>query len=207
MAGARKLCWLPALLLVAGSLASRAMRRVSTVLIAALLSLAPVANSATLRAQSTGAAPAPSIRPPSEAQIVAARELLRIMDVERTTMGGIDVMLNAQFGANPALTPYLEVVKAWARKYMAWQVIGERIALIYADAFTEAELRELITFYQTPTGRKVVQATPELMRRASEVGAEVAAASRGELQSMMEARSAELAKQQGTPFAPPAPPE
>ena len=37
---------------------------------------------------------------------------------------------------------------------------------IYAETFTEEELRGMVEFYQSPVGRKLIEKTPELMRRS-----------------------------------------
>ena len=46
-----------------------------------------------------------------------------------------------------------------------WDEIEPQIAKLYADAFTEAELRELLAFYETPTGSKAVSQMPMLMQQ------------------------------------------
>ena len=168
------------------------MRRptsLAPVIVALALSATPV-----LHAQGGAPAQPTSSAPPSAGQLAAARELLRIMDVERVTMSGVDAMLNAQFGGNPALAPYVDVAREWAKKYMTWEVIGERLARVYAASFTEAELRDIIAFYHTPTGKKLAQVTPDLMRQGAEVGARVADENMPELQRMLEARRAQLEK-------------
>lgn len=61
---------------------------------------------------------------------------------------------------------------------------------IYQESFTEAELKELLAFYSTPTGKKTLEKLPELMQKGMNIGMEVAqknqAAFMGEIQKIME---------------------
>ena len=41
------------------------------------------------------------------------------------------------------------------------QEIGEGMAKIYASVFTEQELKDLVTFYKTPLGQKLLNAEPK----------------------------------------------
>ncbi len=60
-----------------------------------------------------------------------------------------------------------EVVKRFiTRKY---ELIDE-IAAIYADKLAVDDLREITKFYQTGAGRRMVEALPEVTRRAAAVG-------------------------------------
>lgn len=44
-----------------------------------------------------------------------------------------------------------------------------KMARIYAETFTEQELADMLAFYQSPTGRKVVEKLPELSRRGQQI--------------------------------------
>ena len=41
--------------------------------------------------------------------------------------------------------------------------IGDGMAQIYAAEFTEAELKDLVTFYKSPLGLKLIEAEPRAM--------------------------------------------
>lgn len=132
----------------------------------------------------------------SPARLAAAQEVLRLMDMERQILSGVKTMLDAQLSAAPALQQFRDVMTAWAEKYLTWPVMGERLARVYAQTFTEQELRELAAFYRTPIGRKVARVTPSLMQRGADIGAAVAQEHMAELETMIQARAREL---QGRP--------
>ena len=45
-----------------------------------------------------------------------------------------------------------------------------KLAKIYREEFTEAELDEILAFYDTPVGKKMVETTPKVMEKAMTVG-------------------------------------
>jgi hypothetical protein len=63
--------------------------------------------------------------------------------------------------------------KAYADRIRIGEIIEKISYPLYAKHFTENELRDLIAFYKTPTGRKTLAVMPELMtdsmRRTSEI--------------------------------------
>ena len=48
--------------------------------------------------------------------------------------------------------------------------LGERLATIWDKAFTHEEIKQLIRFYQSPLGKKLVAATPLLTRETRAIG-------------------------------------
>ena len=54
-------------------------------------------------------------------------------------------------------------------KEMSWDNLKDDYISIYAETFTEEELKGIIKFYKTPIGQKFVKETPELMKRSMEI--------------------------------------
>ena len=77
---------------------------------------------------------------------------------------------------------------------MTWETYGPRLVGLYADAFTEAELRELIAFYKTPTGQHAIKALPELNRRRNMLAGEIAKEHAAEFIQLMHEHDAQLGK-------------
>ena len=155
--------------------------RFASLVAAALLAAAPVRQ---LAAQAAGA--------PNAAALQAAREVLEITNAKDVMRATMQASFDAQIEQMPAMAPFRPVMEEWADKYLSWDVIAPRLAEVYAQTFTEQELRELIAFYRTPLGRKVAAETPELSRRGAVIGAKIAAAHTPELQQMIQAKMAEL---------------
>lgn len=107
---------------------------------------------------------------PSASHVAAVKELFRVMDLAKVTDQSIDVMLTAQIEANPQLKQFEDVMRQFLAKYLSWENLETQMVQMYAEAFTEPEVRELIVFYQTPLGRKMVTRMPELMQKGAALG-------------------------------------
>ncbi|MFV9482508.1 DUF2059 domain-containing protein [Christiangramia sp. ASW11-125] len=46
----------------------------------------------------------------------------------------------------------------------------KKMAVIYTEKFTEEELDEILAFYATPVGEKMVELTPDITKKAMEIG-------------------------------------
>ena len=79
----------------------------------------------------------------------------------------------AQAGGSEAQKAVLERYQAQADtaldKVVGEGKLDEALVALYTDAFSEAELKELLAFYQTPVGRKVLEQMPQLMAHAAQL--------------------------------------
>ena len=135
-----------------------------------VLKFVPVACLAV--ALALGAAPAtaqqPAAAPPKStpAAIAAAKEILTLKNatsiyanavpgmVEKTKVALIEQNLNLQKDLNE-VAPVVAQQLAGREKE-----IGEGMALVYASEFTEQELKDLVTFYKSPLGQKLISNEP-----------------------------------------------
>lgn len=121
----------------------------------------------------------------------AAEELYALMNPREVMVAAITA------AAEPAMAQVPAEKKEAVRK--AFLKFAESIAdspdlktkmvAIYAEAFTEPELKEMLVFYQTPIGKKSLQKMPELFQKGMLVGQEIGqqkqAAFQAELQAIM----------------------
>ena len=127
-----------------------------------------------------------------------ARELLEVMDMMSVLRAGNLAMVKAQSASNPAMAPFEDVLIDWANQHLTWEVMAPPMSAAYAALLTEAEMRELIAFYRTPTGRKIVAVTPELTQRGATIGAEVAQQFMPQLEVMIRTRAEQLSGKPGS---------
>lgn len=52
---------------------------------------------------------------------------------------------------------------------LSWDKMKEDYITLYADTFTEEELKGIIAFYKSPAGQAFIQKQPELMKRSMEL--------------------------------------
>ncbi len=132
---------------------------------------------------------------PSAVSVSLAREVLELKGglniFDPVASGIVEHHKNLIVQVNPTAGQDAEVVAAQLRKEMQARVpeIQNEIARGYAEQFSEAELKELVAFYKTPLGRKVIDGEPKALDGATKrvdawaekVAAEVAAKMRAEL--------------------------
>jgi uncharacterized protein len=123
----------------------------------------------------------PAQRPgPSPAAILIAKQILEIKGVDvmfqPLVRGVIEKAKNQFMQTNFMYAKDLNEVAAKLEKDFAPKVneVVDTSARIYASHFTEPELKELLTFYQSPVGRKAIveeaKALDESMVYAGEFG-------------------------------------
>jgi len=121
----------------------------------------------------------------------AAESLLGLMDMEKLLGDSIDQMLQIQVQQNPTLAQYQPQMKAFLAKYMSWASLKDEMITIYATEFSEAELKEVTAFYQTPVGKKMVQKMPALMAKGAQLGQKRVQDHLPELQAAITGKGAE----------------
>lgn len=72
--------------------------------------------------------------------------------------------------AQAALTNQINEVMALVSAELSWEKLKPDYVTLYADTFSEEELRGLIDFYKSPAGQAFSRKQPELMRRSMELG-------------------------------------
>ncbi len=131
-------------------------------------------------------------KPPISSHEQAVTELFGLMDVEKAMIGGATAMIDAQIKANPAIAPFRGVLIEWSGKYLTWDAMAPQLIALYMETFTEAETRELIAFYRTPTGKKALTKLPELFQKGAAIGAEIGKAHQPELMEMVREKQKQL---------------
>jgi len=107
-----------------------------------------------------------------------ALELLEVANTKKMLdqmMTSITGMMEQQFkamnlppeGEEAAIAVQKEIMD-WFSEFFVWEQIRDLYADIYVEVFTEDELNELIQFYQSPLGQKVLKKMPELMQKSME---------------------------------------
>jgi uncharacterized protein len=112
----------------------------------------------------------------------AVARLFELTQIQRLIEESVDDVLALQITQNPALAEHREAMRAFLQKYIGWQAMKDDLAVMYLQAFTEAELDEMNAFYGSPTGQKVLQRLPELVRQRNQLAMQRLQEHIGELQ-------------------------
>src|SRR5689334_15892129 len=143
------------------------MKSLSRILSAAGLVLALAAVPAS--AQQAPAA-APALKPASPAAMAAAREVLALKTVSamyaNAVPGLVEQTKNTLLQSNLNYQKDLNEVAVIVAKNLAGREkeIGEGMAQVYANEFTEQELKDLVTFYKSPLGQKLLTSEPRAIQ-------------------------------------------
>jgi hypothetical protein len=148
------------------------MKSLSRILSAAGLAmgLALTAVPADAQQKNAPAAPTTALKPGTPAALAAAKEILAMKNasamyaaavpnlVEQTKNTLLQSNLNYQKDLNEVA---IIVAKALAGRE---KEIGDGMAQVYANEFTEQELKDLVTFYKSPLGQKLLSSEPRAIQ-------------------------------------------
>jgi uncharacterized protein len=89
--------------------------------------------------------------------------------MQQTFEAGLKPSLD-QMKTKGAPDDLVEAIHTEARNFFQenfnWETMKPKIAKLYTDNYSEAELRDILAFYQTPTGQKTIAKAPVLMQQS-----------------------------------------
>ena len=145
------------------------MNRVSKILSAASLALGLAIAGVPAIAQQAPPPPR-QLKPASPAAMAAAREILAMKNASAMYASAVpnivqqtrDQLMQSNLNYQKDLN---EVAVIVAQKLAGREKeIGEGMATVYANEFTEQELKDLVTFYKTPLGQKLLSTEPRAIQ-------------------------------------------
>jgi uncharacterized protein len=77
--------------------------------------------------------------------------------------------MNVPEDKKPLLKKYTEKIFAVMENEMSWDKIKDEYIDIYLRVYTEAEIKEIIVFYKTPAGQKMIDKMPLLIQESMSV--------------------------------------
>jgi hypothetical protein len=92
----------------------------------------------------------------------AVEELFNQLDMPATVNQTVMQIAATLTGAAAEDGAYKDAVDAYVRKYVGWEALKDELIAMYMKTFTEKEIMELIAFYNTSTGRKLLVQSPEI---------------------------------------------
>jgi hypothetical protein len=137
------------------------------------------------------AAPAAAQPEPTPGEVAAVRELLEVSHTRDNFIRGME--LGMEQGGMGEMTPEIRaVLREFMDEHFRYEDMEPDFVRMYADAFTEEEIRGLVAFYRTPLGQRMVQTLPEITAASQRIVMERLQSAMPELmQAMMEAMTAE----------------
>jgi uncharacterized protein len=149
------------------------MKRLSSILSATGLALGLALTAVPAVAQQKQPAPAPSAAPLKQgtpAAIAAAKEILAMKNASGMYANAIPTLVdqtkNVLLQNNLNYQKDLNEVAVIVAQKLAGREkeIGDGMANIYANEFSEQELKDLVTFYKSPLGQKLLATEPRAIQ-------------------------------------------
>jgi hypothetical protein len=147
------------------------MKSVLKIVPAACLAIALALGAAPASAQQA----APPAAPLTPGAIAAAKEILTLKNASAMYAGAVPGMVEkvkaTLIGQNLNYQKDLNELAPVVAKQLAGreQEIGDGMVGVYAGMFTEQELKDLVTFYKSPLGQKLLTAEPKAINLSMQV--------------------------------------
>ena len=121
-------------------------------------------------------------------QLQAAETLLKATGIDKQFEGITNTMLSTLGNQIPQdkKASFVEVMKKFMGKYFSWDVIKTDLSAMYASEFSEADLKALTAFYNTPAGKRFSEKLPILTQKGVLMGQKIIQDHQAELQQMMQ---------------------
>ncbi len=129
----------------------------------------------------------------------AAEELLKVMNVQdaiEKSFAMVKKMIPAQMEKMTQMAGETNMPANVSRQTdkmldmisveFSWDKIKADYIALYADTFTEQEIKDMIAFYKSPVGQALVKKQPELMKRSMEISQKVMMQIMPKIQAMAE---------------------
>jgi len=162
---------------------------------------APRAAHAQTAAPSQAATPQAATPQPAAAKPVSPefeKDILRLLDVTGAQKLGDQLTNNfmVQFGqairaSNPNIPPRaLEIANEVARSFFTerYPQLVPRMVQAYAKVLTPDDVKQMLAFYETPLGRRLIQVTPALAQAGAQAGQEWGQSMLPDLQQALQTR-------------------
>ena len=97
-------------------------------------------------------------------------------------------------GEQPIFDEYYSKMMVLMRKELNWDKVKDPIKSIYGKHFTDTEIRDLIKFYKTDTGKKTLEKLPVIMQESMAISQQALAKVLPQIQAMSQQLEADIAQ-------------
>jgi hypothetical protein len=146
------------------------MKSLSRILSAAGLAVGLALTAVPAEAQQKNAPATTALKPASPAALAAAKEILAMKNASAMYANAVPNLVeqtkNALMQSNLNYQKDLNEVAVIVAKTLAGREkeIGDGMAQVYANEFTEQELKDLVNFYKSPLGQKLLLSEPRAIQ-------------------------------------------
>jgi len=119
----------------------------------------------------------------------AVEQLFELTRMQEKIDASVNNVVALQLNQDPAMREHETLLRDYMERQIGWSGLKGPLADMYMQAFTQQELDEINAFYGSPTGRKMVEQLPELIKRRDQFAMQRMQDNIGELREAIEAKS------------------
>jgi len=93
----------------------------------------------------------------SNDRIEAAKDLLKEMNLKSASEDAVDNFTTRLVEADSKFKKIEDKIREFYNKYIGWDSMKDDLAKLYAKHYTAEEIKDIIKFYKTKTGKKVLK--------------------------------------------------
>ena len=117
------------------------------------------------------AVPAAAQPEPTASELAAASELLEVSRSRENFIRGME--LGMEMSGMGRMTPEVrQVLREVMDEHFRYEDLEPGMARLYADLYTEEEIRGMTAFYRTPIGQRMIETLPELTAGSQRIAQE-----------------------------------
>ncbi|RZK10239.1 MAG: DUF2059 domain-containing protein, partial [Flavobacterium sp.] len=124
----------------------------------------------------------------TEQHLKASENFLEVSGARSSFDDVVNTMLATQTQTVPVehRDKFTKVMKEFFAKYFSFDILKPKIAKMYAEEFSENELKDLTVFYSSGTGKKFASKLGFLTKRGMEIGETTVQEHKDELTKMIQ---------------------
>lgn len=133
--------------------------------------------------------PAPHpVGTPSATALKDAETMLIASGADKDFDQNMTVLIDEYAARVPSdkLQQFRKTMQLFVDKYCSWAILKNDFIMLYAREFTNAELKQMIAFYTSPTGKKMLEKRPLLFQTATLLGRKAFNEHRTEMEQMLQ---------------------
>ena len=123
----------------------------------------------------------------NDSHAASVRELLQYLNTEARMNVAVQQIVQLQIQRDPRLGQFKQQLEDYVGKYLSWDSLLPEVVSAYKEAFTEPEVREILAFYTSETGRKALANMDRIIREVGRSRNTLMQENADELRSAIEA--------------------
>lgn len=121
----------------------------------------------------------------------AVEKLFELTRMQEKIDASVNNVVALQLNQDPAMREHETLLRDYMERQIGWEGLKNPLIEMYMQTFTAQELDEINAFYGSPTGRKMVEQLPELIKRRDRFAMQRMQDNISELRKAIEAKSAQ----------------